>query len=300
MNKMSVYPYISAIKRNHLQTNCTNPSDSFNGKMSVVKAAPTSDVVSLRNEKDIYLDKLNVLFPDGGIEKLYNDINKDFGIDKPADLKFYGKDDGVMAGGFTFEKNEIALSLSDLLDYDTKIIGIKNGKKVTLTSPSCKLPLFIDRKSAESFINIHSKHGNLGFDELLVEPLTEDDQRKYITQKIAHEVIHSQQHMIMRQTEGIGAKEIIKAWTHAKPKNMIEKAILELQVQNSLQKSYWKDIPDETKISKNSSGSLIAHIWLEAVRNYPKVDSPEYTRNPIEQDAYLRSFEYVKNKYGNY
>lgn len=300
MEKVSVYPYIHSFKADNNSIVNRTAIQSVSTNSALANNAAT-DVLSLRSKKEIYMDRLNQLFPNGGIDKLYNDINKDFNIDYPADLKFYAGDDGVMAGGFTFSKNEISFSLSDLLDFDTKIVGVKNGKKITLTSPSCMLPLFIDKKSAEEFIQIHSKNGNLGFDELIVEPLTDDDRRQYITQKVAHEVIHAQQHMIMRQTKGIGTKEILKAWTHQKPKNMIEKTLLDIQTMNAYNNSYWANIEENQPIiDKESSSGVLANVWLEAIRNYPRVDSPEYVKNPIEVDAYIRSAKYARNIYEKY
>lgn len=196
------------------------------GFTSSVVSNPNTGLVSFRSQKDIYLEKLNQLFPNGELDRVYKDINKDFGIDIPPQLKFYGDNDGVAAGGFTFERNEIAMSLSDLLGSDTKIVGIKDGKRTVLVSPKVKLPLFVDKKSADDFLKLHSQHGNLGFDSLVAEPLTEEEKKKLVIQKIAHEVVHAQQHMIMRQTEGIGEKEVLKAWIHEKPQNMIDKAIL--------------------------------------------------------------------------
>ena len=48
-------------------------------------------------------------------------------------------------------------------------------------------------------------------------PTTKEDKKRMVLQKISHELIHAQQHQFMRQTEGIGEKEILKAWTHIKP-----------------------------------------------------------------------------------
>ena len=263
--------------------------------------SPETDTVNLRSKKEIYIDKLNKLFPDGGIQKVYDKINQDFGLDRPAHLRFVTDNEGVAAGGFTFAKNEIVLSMSDMLDSDAKVVGIKNGKKVVLTSPKNKLPLIADKNSAEKFVEQYSKFGNLGFDQLVVEPVTEEDQRKLIIQKIVHEVVHAQQHMILRQTEGIGEKEIFKAWTHEKPKNLIESALLDLKVNSQRGQSYWADEPDTEKtVPANSPKGALAKIWLEAIRNYPPYDSPEYERNAIEVDAYERSAQYVKNNYGGW
>ena len=300
MEKVNLYSCVSK------PLNCANGVNSAKavapqsvGFTSSVASNPNTDSVSFRSQKDIYLEKLNQLFPNGELDRVYKDINKDFGIDVPPQLKFYGDNDGVAAGGFTFERNEIAMSLSDLLSSDTKIVGIKDGKRTVLVSPKVKLPLFVDNKSANEFIKLHSQHGNLGFDELVAEPLSEEEKKKLVIQKIAHEVIHAQQHMIMRQTEGIGEKEIIKAWTHQKPKNMIDRAILGFKVRDLYNKSVWGDMPETEKTIPNGSPkSVMAHIWLEAVRNYPPVNSPAYEKNPIEVDAYERSAQYLKQKYG--
>ena len=259
------------------------------------------DTVNFRSKKDIYIDKLNKLFPDGGIEKVYNDIIKDLGLENPPELKFVSDDDGVQAGGFTFSKNEISLSLSDILDSDYKIVGISGDKRTVVTSPSVQLPLFTNQKTAQMVVYSKSKSGNMGYEKLAAEPLTEDEQRQFIVQKISHELIHAQQHQIMCQTEGIGPIEVSKAWTHFKPKNLIEKYLFDMSAKKFHNKSYWGDKPEPDKIySSDSAQGRLAKIWLEAVRNYPPVDSPDYVKNPIEVDAYTRSAQYAHDKYGAY
>ena len=302
MEKVSMYSCVNT----PITTPGVNRTDNTpyqTGVFSTFRAGNTNqiDTVNFRSKKDIYVEKINKLFPNGELQQVYDKINKDFGLDRPAHLRMVCEDDGVQAGGFTFSKNEIVLSMSDLLDSDTKVVGIKNGKRVVLTSPKNQLPLFVDKKSAEAFVAVHSQHGNLGFDRLEVEPVTKDEQKKLIVQKIAHEVIHAQQHMYMRQTEGIGEKEIFKAWTHIKPKNLIDKAVLDYKTNDSMNKSYWAGEPETEKtISADSTKGHLAKIWLEAVRNYPPVDSPEYEKNAIEVDAYTRSAEYLKQNYGWY
>jgi len=300
MEKVSVNPCVQnrLYNYNNCQIQQNAPINNVGIGFNTVGNTVT-DTLNIRSKKEIQLEKLNKLFPNGGFDKLCQDINKDFGIDKPAEIKLVGDSDGIRGGGFTFEKNEITLSLGDLLDSDTKIVGIKNGKRTVLVSPIVKLPLFVDKKSAEEFVKMQSQNGNLGFDQLIAEPVTENEQRKFITQKVSHEIIHSQQHMIIRKTEGMGEKEIIKAWTHEKPKNLIENYILNLKTENLFNKSYWKNQPKtEQQIKKDSPAGYLAKTWLEAIRNYPPVDSPEYTKNPIEVDAYMRSAQYAARKYG--
>ena len=264
-------------------------------------SANNTDTVNFRDKKSVQLEKLNKLFPDGGFEKVYNEMGKDLGLDYMPEMRFVGDDDGVMAGGYTFSENKVTMSLSDLIDNDTKIVGIKDGKRTVLTSPKNNLPLFINSKTAQITAMVLAKKGNLGYDKLVVEPLTEEEHRKFIVQKVVHELIHAQQHMVMRNTEDIGAREVLKAWTHEKPKNMIEKAILGFKTEKRYNTSYWLGKPgSDDKISKDSELGQKAHEWLEAVRNYPKVDSPEYETNAIEVDAYNRSAQYLKDKYGWY
>lgn len=266
-----------------------------------VGASNNMDTVSIRDKKEIYLDKLNKLFPNNSINNVYSAINKDFDIDKPAELKFVTNKDGLTAGGYTFSKNEIDMSLEDLLDNNMKIVGIKDGKRMTLVSPKVKLPLFVDKNSADNFVQMHSQNGNLGFDQLVVEPITEEEQRKFIVQKIAHEVIHAQQHMILRQTSGIGEREVIRAWTHKKPSNVIEDFFLNYSVEKEYNNSYWGNQPETPKtIPANSPAGAVAKTWLEAIRDYPPYDSPEYETNAIEVDAYNRSAEYVSKALGWY
>ncbi|MCM1264610.1 MAG: hypothetical protein NC200_00285 [Candidatus Gastranaerophilales bacterium] len=265
----------------------------FKGNSVNNSQAASQDCFVRSDKKDVQMKRLNELFPNGGIDKVYDDMNKTFGIDKPAKLTFVGDNDGVVGGGFTFSKNEINLSLTDLLS-DTKIVGVKDGKRTVLISPSVGLPLFVDRQLADNFVKMHSQNGNLGFDELVAEPVTDNEQRKFIIQKISHEVIHAQQHMILRRTEGIGEKEIIKAWTHKKPKNMVEQRTLNMITEKLYEQSYWAGQPETEKtIKKGTVPEAFAKTWLEAIRNYPPVDSPEYNKNAIELDAYKRSAAYA-------
>lgn len=122
-------------------------------------------------------------------------------IDYPPTLKFVDAIKGEIGGGFTFSKNEINIDTSYLFNPTYKVVGTKNGEKITVTSPKEKLPLYGPKDMVENILNIQSKHGNLGFDKLEMEPVTDEDNRNYLKQQIFHEVVHAQQHMFMRKTE---------------------------------------------------------------------------------------------------
>ena len=268
---------------------------------SIATTNPVQDSFVKIDKRQIYTDRINHLFPNNSLIIIYNSINKELGIDKPAKINFTTSDDGVTGGGYTYSKNEINLSLEDLVSSNTKIVGIKDGKRTILISPSVKLPLFVNKEMASQFIEHHSRNGNLGFDQLIAEPVTDEEQRKLIIQKIYHEVVHAQQHMIMRKTEGIGAKEITKAWTHAKPSNLIERVMLNNRVEKLHENSFWaNEETDKKTIDKYTDLGKLAYVWLEGIRNYPAVDSDEYTKNPIELDAYNRSYEYINKKFGGW
>ena len=272
---------INPIKQNIGFRGVTNPQDSFQSTMT---------------PEMIVRKKFDALFPNGGINKIYDQINKDFKIDNPAELSFVYDETSQLGGGFTFNKNQIEMNIYDLMHYDKKIVGIKNGKKYPIISPSEKIPLFVDKQNGERLLEIQSKQGNLGFDKLVMEDVTPKEHRKFIIQKIAHECVHAKQHQILRETEGIGDKEIIKAWTHAKPKNLAEEKSLDNYAEKRFQDSPWAKVPPaEIKHKKVSPTYQKAMILLDAIRNYPPVDSPLYTKNPLEREAFEMSALYVRN-----
>ncbi len=259
----------------------TQPNDSFQSTM-------TPEMITRKN--------FDALFPNGEINKIYDKINQDFGVANPAKLNFVYDETSQLGGGYTFNKNEIEMNLYDLMTSNKKIVGVKNGKKIPLVSPKDKLPLFINEDIAVQFVDMHNKNGSLGFDKLIVEDVTPKEHRRFIIQKIAHECVHAKQHQILRETEGIGDKEIIKAWTHQKPKNMIEEEALNKYVEQRYQTTPWAKIGQAgVKYTKDSQVYQNAMVLLDAIRNYPPVTSPLYTSNPLEREAFEVAAMYVKS-----
>lgn len=286
-NKVNLYS-ANSVQSQNVQRKIPN----FTGEDSFVKSTKADD---------IYVKKLEQLFPNGSLHKIYDAINKEFGIDKPATLKLYGSSDGVQAGGFTFSKNEIGMSMQEFVDNNYKVVGIKNGKKFTIMTPDTKLPLFATKELCEQFVNAQQNPFKAIFDKLEVEPISQNEQRKFVIQRLAHEIIHSQQHMVMRQTSDIGEIEIEKAWTHYIPKTQSDVENFNKGALKYHQTTYWgTQEPTARTIPANSQIGQLAHIWLESVRNYPAVDSPAYKTNAIEVDAYNRSYDYVVQRFGKY
>lgn len=279
-NKISSLNSINPIKKNIGFRGVTQAPDSFQSTM-------TPETIARK--------KFDSLFPNGEIDKVYNKINSDFGITNPAKLNFVYDKTSQLGGGFTFEKNEIEMNIYDLMMCDKKIIGVKDGKKIPLVSPKEKLPLFINNEIAKQFVDTHNKNGSLGFDKLIVEDVTPKEHKKFIIQKIAHECVHAKQHQILRETEGVDDKTIIKAWTHAKPKNMIEEQSLNNFVEKKYQTTPWANIEKpEVKHKKGSPTYQKAMIYLNAIQNYPPVTSPLYTINPLEREAFDISAMYAR------
>ncbi len=256
---------------------------------------PNDSFQSTLTPETIARKKFDSLFPKNEIDEIYNNINKDFQIDNPAKLNFVYDETSQLGGGFTFNKNEIEMNLYDLMTSDKKIVGIKNGVKIPLISPSDKLPLFINNETANQFVEAQNKNGSLGFDKLIVEDVSPKEHRRFIIQKIAHECVHAKQHQILRETEGIDDKTIIKAWTHQKPKNMIEEKSLNDYAEKRYSTSPWANIPPaETKHKKGSPTYQKAMIYLNCIQNYPPVTSPLYTKILLEREAFDIAAIYVK------
>lgn len=279
-----------------------NFSPSFKSEQNKLLDTSSKDMfVRSSNVSDIYQQKLSKLFPKGSLEKIYSQMAKELGIDILPDLKFYGPSDGKSAGGYTFNKNEISFSLEEIFDNNYKVVMVKNGMYKNLTSPNCNMPLFINKSSGEKFVEAQRPHFKKFVDDIILIPMTENDIRKFVIHKMYHELIHAQQHMIMRSTEGIGEKEVIKAWTHLIPEN--DKDVKELNdvTEKIYKDSFWSNKPaTKAKYKKDSEMGKLAYAWLEAVRKYPPPDSPEYNTNAIEVDAFKRSYQYLVKTLGSY
>ena len=159
------------------------------------------------------------------------------------------------------------------------------------------MPLFGDRKSTQAFVNKQALTGNLGFDKLVIAPVTRNEHRKFILQKIAHEIIHSQQHMIMRKSDRVGSKEIIKAWNKERVKNPFLRAYYNIKIYFAYTK---KALARESMATKNLANDDIAKKFLCAVQEYDYFGAKNYFQNTLETDANVRALIYITNKYGSW
>ena len=258
------------------------------------------DVFVRQDSSAKYIEQVNNLFPYGELNDIYTKMCKELELDYPPILNFETSKAGAAGGGYSFSSNKITLNLPDILESDYKIIGIKNGKEELLVEPKTYTPLFINKSIAGLIVKNPMNAVIKGYDKLEARPVTDDEQRKLFILKLRHELIHAKQHMIMRQTEGIGSKAVIKAWRHFPKNEGAPKYIIDRIVNAQYQQSYWVDKPDIIKYSKHSTESEYAQKCLDAIQNYPPVASPMYNSNFIELEAYKESNDYIRKEYGDW
>ncbi len=275
------------------------PAALQNEKFSTVKQTQPDTFVRTDNSAK-YLERIEELFPYGELKDIYKDMCKELELDYPPTLVFETGEAGETGGGYYFESNKITLNINDILSSNYKIMGVKDGQKETLFDHKTMTPLFIKKAIAGLIVKNPQNAILKGYDELIAEPVTDEEQRKLFLMKLRHELVHARQHMIMRQTEDIGSKAIIKAWQHFPPGGGTFKYITDQLVNSYYQNSCWADKPDEIKYKKHSPEGEYAAKCLASIQNYPPVTSPLYNLNFIEVEAYKSSSDYIIEKYGNW
>ena len=287
---INFYPTVNIRKTNY-SANTTAQRPLF--------APVTPDAFIKESNSTKYTQKLEELFPNGELNIIYDDMCKELELDYKPILTFSFDVKNNTGGGYTFHTNTINLSLEDTLGSDCKLYGIKDGVK-SLQIDTKNVPVIVNQKIANILTSSPQAAKNKGLDTIVAEPASKEDQKKLFLQKLYHELIHAKQHMIMRQTDGIGAKQVIQAWRHL-PKNApIPSIIVNQSLENIYQKSFWKNNATPIKFSENSEKGVLAYKYLNAVQNYAPVDSPEYDKNLLELEAYQKSSEYIIEKYGEW
>lgn len=269
-------------------------------KRNIIPQTPPDTFVR-ESEEVKYKRILEELFPNNELMQIYHDMCKELEIDYPPKLIIGKESDKKIGGGYYCTKHCINLDYKDLLGSTTKVYGIKDGEKRLQMSNALLLPVIVDPFSAMILEDSPTAAKNAGVDKLVAVPATIEDRRKLVLQKLYHEIIHAQQHMIMRQTEGIGIKEVFKAWHHA-PKNLnpAQKLLLDNAVEKNYKDSFWATHPTETKYTYDSEMGQLAQKYLDGVQNYTAVDSAEYLENILEKEAYQKSAEYIIERYGEW
>ena len=296
MNAISLYIIMGInLYTNFGINNITFRSDK--PKVSPYKTQPQQDCF-IRESKDVYFGRrLEQLFPNGELDRTFNIMCEELKLDYKPDLNLVVPLDGNAGGGYAFLNHTITLSLEDCLGSDTKLYGIKDGEK-QLQITEQGMPVMTNKVLASYIAQNPQAAKNKGLDKIVAEPATDEEVKKLFLQKLYHELVHAKQHMIMRQTEGIGAKEIISAWRHL-PKNQ-NKPNIDKVLNKLYKQSYWVNKSTPIKYEKDSEQGVYAYNCLDAVKNYAPVESEEYKTNYMEVDAYKSSADYVNERYGEW
>lgn len=281
----------------HIQLNGVNfQSDKSIKSNQNLRTKP--DIFVRESKEAFYARRLEEIFPNGELTELYDKLCNELELDYRPKLELVPANQGHAGGGYTFFSNQITLSLEDVVGSDTKIYAIKDGVKSLQTDEKTGIPMMTSKLIAAYLCHTPEAAKNVGVDKLIAEPASNDDIKKLFIQKLYHELVHAKQHMIMRQTEGIGAKEIITAWRHL-PKNQ-NKPNIDKVLNKLYKQSYWVNKSTPIKYEKDSEQGIYAYKCLDAVKNYAPIESEEYKTNYMEVDAYKSSADYVNKRYGEW
>lgn len=253
----------------------------------------------VRESKEaFYAKRLEQIFPNGELQRTYDAMCEELELDYKPRLNLTLPVMGNAGGGYSFGTNTVTLSLEDTLGSDTKLYGIKNGEKELQIDKKTGVPMMTSKLLAAYVVYSPEAAKNKGLDAIVAEPASDEEIKKLFIQKLYHELVHAKQHMIMRQTEGIGAKNVFKSWGQGKKASTTPSVVVNLRQEEAYRKSFWAKNSTPVKYSKDSEIANYANKCLAAIKNYPPVDSPEYTKNFIEAEAFKESYDYVVENYG--
>ena len=255
----------------------------------------------VRESKEVfYAKRLEQLFPNGELQRTYDAMCEELELDYKPRLNLTLPVMGNAGGGYSFGTNTVTLSLEDTLGSDTKLYGIKNGEKELQIDKETGVPMMTSKLLAAYIAYSPEAAKNKGLDAIVAEPASDEEIKKLFIQKLYHELVHAKQHMIMRQTEGIGAKNVFKSWGQGKKAPTTPSVVVNLRQEEAYRKSFWAKNSTPVKYSKDSEIANYANKCLDAIKNYPPVDSPDYTKNFIEAEAFKESYNYIVENYGDW
>ena len=286
--------YVSFGKRKH-----TNKYDNFDILTPSVNTSvtyPAEHFFANQAENVSVIQKFNAVISPEEIKNFYTEAGKYLNLDIMPKLNLYPTYYKGRAGGYNYQQNFINMNMSDVLQTDFKILGRKGNDIFPLYDIRNELPLYYSKDIANEFIKISRSRNYDGFDAMFIKPTSIKEKKRYICQRLMHELIHAQQHMLIRQTEGIEGEDIIRTWLN----NRIDPENIEKMTVNLFKTSFWANRKPTPKIYKQQSPTgRLALRWLNAIKNYPvDINSTDYNENEIEKDAYKRSAEYTRKIFG--
>lgn len=238
------------------------------------------------------------LFPNGELNKIYNGIANDYGIETPPSLELIKDFELGDRGYFTPTSNKIKLVLDFLKPEARKFLLEKDNQKFYIVGDSRGL-LF--RVKENDIKKEQQSLEQMGF-KVTPEPLSDDDKKKYAVFILAHELSHAYQNQIIRQTEGLNEWNMIEQkLNNNKPEgiNLIRQKLEMIKAKQIYDKTH-AGMNFEKKYPLSSKEGQQAKIWYDANVGYkrPETDYEENITNPLEIYANNKAYKYLKNKYG--
>lgn len=281
----SVNPQKMSAATNPISVSADVAGDFFVKQSKLEKPLNNSDVLS------------NRIWGDAKIQDLYNQMAKSLNLPHPPTLTLVdsmaNKDHG---GGFNFAKNQISLNLEQYTGDQAFIMMEKGGKTAPFANNGMKV--VVPTTSAARFVEkMNAKNNGIVYS---VQKATDEDLKKVIEQTMYHELVHAQQHEVMRRTEGIGAEKlIINKGINNETLSPVQKAQREAYYKDVFKNSPWAELTqEEAKIPKNSKWGKFGCALYEAAKDYTSdVRSPKYASNLLEKDAYKRALEYIVKRF---
>ena len=296
INSAQFYPQIKLIKRNYSQSVNNTQTNGL-----------TQDTfVKTNNTQSYYEKELDRLFPNGELHKIYNDISKEYGLENPPKIKLNPYPDATDYMATSHISNDVMVNLGTLLAPNQyKFTFEKNGKKPYCYDDVTKRIRIVQTSNPEDLKLISDYNKQLGADNSVAVPLTDDDKRKMVISSLAHELEHCKQNQVIRHTQGLDEFQMItsqlKPTLDKRQVNLIDQTILNMVLKNKYNQSHYPT--DNVKIySKDSPEGKKAYEWYNAEVNYINYeqDYNGYKNNPIEKDANERAHEYLVKHYGEF
>lgn len=250
------------------------------------------------NVKTFEEKEVERLFPNGELQKIYQTIAADYGLDYLPELKLTTVKDSNDRGFYSSIHNDITIVLDFLKPEARKLLLEKDGISAYSAGDSNNLFFRIKDEDVKKEINESQKYGF----KAKAEPLSDDDKRKIMIFLLAHELSHVHQSQLIRHTEGLDEWNIFEERINKfAPKNMnlIDKKLTMIQMKRNYETAH-SMVNKEKIYSQNSPEGRQAVEWYNANINYsiPDMSYEENINNPLEIDANKRATEYLIKHYG--
>lgn len=248
--------------------------------------------------KTIENKEIERLFPNGELNKIYNNIANHYGLEVPPTLELINDFDKGDRGYYSAHNNSVKIVLDFLKPEARKFLIEKDGQKFYTVGDSRGL-LF---RTKEEDIKKEQKYiESLGL-KAAPEPLTDDDKKKLMVFLLAHELSHAYQNQIIRHTEGLNEWDMIKSrFNNKKPQgmNLIELQLFLLDRKKEYNISH-NNMNFEKIYSQNSEEGKQAKIWYDSSVGYQKPEDnyQENINNPLEIYANEKAYKYLKENFG--